>query len=153
MKLDPAHDLLGNEDRDGAWVATCACGRTFLAAEEKAAADLWLDHEVGEAVGAAPVVQGEGRRMICKKCGKEIPWQPPHAGRYRNTDNGLHLTFDGGYGEFIDAPFVNDQEVKYILCHECAHDLCDWLGVDAHNWHTHGIYSGQHDDHHDREER
>lgn len=91
--------------------------------------------------------------MICKKCGKEIPKQPHAPGPYWYTDNGLHLTFDGGYGEFIDAPFADDREAKYILCHECAHDLCDWLGVDPRNWHTHAAGSGQHADHHDREKQ
>ena len=65
MKLDPAHDLLGNEELNGSWMAVCACGEVFLADKEKAASDLWLDHEVGETVGAAPVVQWEGRCMLC----------------------------------------------------------------------------------------
>ena len=91
--------------------------------------------------------------MICKKCGKEIPLQhqylPPDA--EPSTDNGLLLIFDGGYGEFIDAPFVPKAEWQVQLCHECAHDLCDWLGVDPRNWHTHAAGSGQHADHHDQQ--
>lgn len=99
MKLDPAHDLLGNEERDGAWVATCACGRTFLAAGEKAAADLWLDHEVGKAVGAAPVEPVVGCCMLCKR------ERPAHAT--------VSLTSGGG---------AASKQVG-VLCEECLEGL------------------------------
>ena len=84
---------------------------------------------------------------MCAKCRKAIPRHPSG-----NTDNGLHLTFDGGYGEFIDSWNPDDTDHYLSLCHECGHELADWLGIDVRNWHTHGLHSGQHADHHDREE-
>ncbi len=89
--------------------------------------------------------------MICKKCNQPIPisqhgkTQPGIWG----TENGLHMFLDGGYGEFMDAW---DGQVRVDLCHECAHDLADWLGLDVHNWHTHvapehgGTQHANHDD-------
>jgi len=35
------------------------------------------------------------------------------------------------------------------LCHECAHKIMEYIGVDVHNWHTHQIDGGQHPDHND----
>jgi hypothetical protein len=75
--------------------------------------------------------------MTCKRCGRDVPVQPHNPNDDWNTDNGLHLSFDGGYGEFVDTPFVADDELEHLLCHECAHELCAWLGVDPSNWHTH----------------
>ncbi len=80
----------------------------------------------------------------CQKCKREIPlrvWLTNVDG----TDNGLELLFDGGYAEFIDA---YDGPERAWLCHECAHDLADWLGMDVRRWHTHSLRSGQHPDHH-----
>lgn len=83
----------------------------------------------------------------CRRCGKVIPFLFPD-GWAENTDNGLTVEFSGSYGEFIDTGF--DGPVSMILCHECAHALTDWLGMDAKNWHTHQPGSGQHPDHHDK---
>ena len=38
-------------------------------------------------------------------------------------DNALWITFDGGYGMFIDP--MCDKPPRMVLCHECAHKLCD----------------------------
>jgi len=65
-----------------------------------------------------------------------------------NTDNGLEVHFVGSYGEFIDTAF-EDGSYRVSLCHDCSHDLADWLGIDVHNWHTHKPGSGMHPDHHD----
>ena len=80
----------------------------------------------------------------CQRCKRNVPlkvWRKEVWG----TENGLELTFDGGYGEFIDAW---EGPEKVWLCHECAHDLADWLGLDVRRWHTHSLHSGQHADHH-----
>jgi hypothetical protein len=72
-----------------------------------------------------------------------------------NTDNGLVLLFSGSYGEFHDDLGSGPHSVD--LCHECGHDLADWLGIDVGNWHTHKYGGGrpglQHADHHDRPEQ
>ncbi len=65
------------------------------------------------------------------------------------TENGLHVSFDGGYAEFIDAW---NGAIEIVLCHECGHALADFLGLDVHNWHTHvppELGGTQHADHHD----
>lgn len=80
--------------------------------------------------------------MICQKCFKQVPQD-----EYWNTDNGLEVSFSGGYGEFHDDLFYGPYE--FGLCHECAHELAEWLGLDVHNWHTHRIGGDQHPDHHD----
>ena len=80
----------------------------------------------------------------CRRCGKVIPLVWPDS---PNLDNGLTLQLSGAYGEFID---LIDGVLEVLLCHECAHELADWLHFDPRNWHTHREGSGQHADHHDR---
>lgn len=58
-------------------------------------------------------------------------------------DNALVIQFGGGYGMFNDdykhAPHYG---AKVIICHDCAHDLCNkipWLGelLDPYSSHAH----------------
>lgn len=79
---------------------------------------------------------------VCFRCQK-----PVNNDLMGNTDNGLFLFFSGGYGEFHDDLVDGPHEV--VLCHECGHDLADFLGLDVAGWHTHRPESGQHPDHHD----
>lgn len=65
-------------------------------------------------------------------------------------DNECTITFSGGYGSFIDS---FDKWPTLTICHECGHQLAEWLGVDCRNYHTHSIHGGQHADHHDNQER
>lgn len=68
------------------------------------------------------------------------------------TDNECTMMFNGGYGSFIDAM---GELPTVTICHECGHELCDWLGIDPRLWHTHSGWApnadfpGQHPDHHD----
>lgn len=95
--------------------------------------------------------------VLCYRCKKIIPrqwpqWQYEELGLTDGTDqldNNLSLEFHGGYGMFTDCIY-NCPADKIILCHECAHDLCEFLGIDPSNWHTHRPESGQHPDHHKR---
>lgn len=85
----------------------------------------------------------------CNRCQKIIPlqWDSAKDEHPDQTDNDLSLEFHGGYGQFTDC--IYDCPADTIrLCHECAHDLCDWLGLDPSTWHTHSAESGQHPDHH-----
>lgn len=55
-------------------------------------------------------------------------------------DNALWLQFDGGYGMFIDP--MAEESVRAVICHDCAHDLCDkvpWLAglLDPASSHSH----------------
>lgn len=85
---------------------------------------------------------------VCFKCKQPVPHQFPEENHvaYALNDNGLTLSFDGGYGEFIDH--IGTQATM-VLCHECAHALADFLGLDVRNWHSHRDDSGQHADHYE----
>ena len=83
----------------------------------------------------------------CNRCSKTIPLQSDNCENPYQTDNELLLEFHGGYGSFTDC-LDNCPAESMRLCHECAHDLCDFLGIDASNWHTHNPELGQHPDHH-----
>lgn len=82
----------------------------------------------------------------CDACGKTLDkvfdGTPPEVLQY---DNALHIRLDGGYGEFIDniEPLNSGGDRYYsIICHECAHDLCErvpWIAtmIDPARSHTH----------------
>jgi hypothetical protein len=77
-------------------------------------------------------LQNRGRdRASCQRCGNAIPIAYPGL---TNTDNGLTLILTGGYGEFHDS-LMGDVTVS--LCHGCAHAMCEFIHVDATNFHTH----------------
>lgn len=94
----------------------------------------------------------------CHRCSKDMRARAVHPSRTdwptrpgkfdpaEELQNEATLIFTGGYGSFIDA---FDSMPSLLLCHECAHELCEWIGIDPRNWHTHSIYGGQHNDHHD----
>lgn len=91
---------------------------------------------------------------FCHRCGKDMRAKAVHTDRIDwphdsgdEPQNEATILFRGGYGSFIDdlgdVPSVR-------LCHECGHELCDWIGIDPRHWHTHSVYGGQHEDHHDK---
>lgn len=41
---------------------------------------------------------------------------------YRTFPDSLTITFSGGYGEFIDTVFADEE---FFLCHQCGHELMD----------------------------
>jgi hypothetical protein len=76
-----------------------------------------------------------------------------HSNRLEHEyDNALFLRFTGGYGQFID-PSENRGRIDTVLCHDCAHALCEsqpWLTVllDPANSHSHTeTYTLSHPDH------
>jgi len=72
---------------------------------------------------------------VCFKCKQPVVAGFPDGDpATSNSECGLTLRFDGGYGEFIDHLGT---KATMVLCHECAHALCDFLGVDPYNWHSH----------------
>lgn len=93
--------------------------------------------------------------MNCTSCNVElIPVFEHHDIDVKQYDNALWITFDGGYGEFIDICTMEDAEHhRAILCHECAHQLCDlvpWIHklIDPHRSHSHKTsYIEQHPEH------
>lgn len=70
----------------------------------------------------------------CSAC-QAAPWTfqlSPGDGRaYVEYDNALFVSFDGGYGQFIDPLDSSERERhRVVLCHQCSHRLCEqnpWL--------------------------
>jgi DNA-directed RNA polymerase subunit N (RpoN/RPB10) len=118
-------------------------GTPVAEAVEQALEELGVEHEcqlqMEELIDHDP--------WICFKCKQPVPHQFPEENHvaYALNDNGLTLSFEGGYGEFIDH--IGTQATM-VLCHECAHALAEFLGLDVRNWHTHNPATGQHEDHH-----
>lgn len=80
--------------------------------------------------------------LICADCQKRIP-----SDEYGLYDNVLGITFDGGYGWFIDySPIFGDEAPpRAHLCHECAHHLCDthpWIANLLKPYDSHSHRSG-----------
>lgn len=76
----------------------------------------------------------------CSACGKEL--EPEFDGSdfdpaSEQWENALEVQFNGGYGMFIDPI---DEDYRAIICHECAHELCDktpWIKKLLHPWNSH----------------
>lgn len=117
----------------------------------------------------------------CHNCGAYLRYEYPDG--TTEHDNALWISMEGGYGQFIDPmvdsfdireevtgeqvvigrPMSAEHQVEYlrrmwklmevILCHECAHDLCDKFPafrnkIDPHNSHSHKTaYVEAHPDH------
>ena len=91
------------------------------------------------------------------QCGKSMRGEDVHPDYPEQMANELQnectLMFVGGYGSFIDCVFLDGGQTglpTVRICHECAHELSEWLGIDVSSWHTHSYYGGQHEDHHNQ---
>lgn len=84
----------------------------------------------------------------CAACGAALELEFPTS--INQFDNALHIIFDGGYGEFVDAPFHHNargygpESLQVVICHDCAHRLCEqepWIGevIDPARSHTHRV--------------
>lgn len=81
---------------------------------------------------------------VCSRCDSPLP-EPEEDGL--GNAFALAVTLDGGYTMFCD-PEVEDEERHYLLCHDCGHELCDFLGVDPRDWHQHRTGRAWESDHH-----
>jgi hypothetical protein len=68
--------------------------------------------------------------MKCKACEKELKPEFARDDTKYQFDNALWLGFFGGYGMFVDdleseATTLNGAAYDAVLCHDCAHDLCE----------------------------
>ena len=78
----------------------------------------------------------------CTACGKEL--EPVFDGpdfdpASEQWENALEVKFNGSYGMFVDPI---EEDCRAIICHGCAHDLCDkipWIGklIDPGRSHSH----------------
>lgn len=79
--------------------------------------------------------------ITCDKCGHVFTSdQFVYDDTVPQLDNALHIRFVGGYGEFIDGLDVavgRQQRDTFVLCHQCAHQLCEWFNIDPTGWHGH----------------
>lgn len=92
----------------------------------------------------------EPEKVFCgAECGRELVPEANTDTEYQ-FDNALWIRFDGGYGMFVDPM---REEYKIVICHECAHALCDqhpWIGklLNPHGSHAHKTaYVEAHPDH------
>jgi hypothetical protein len=93
-----------------------------------------LDHWIYEKAGSQ-----SPPKVYCRSCKAELIPDAKSDTDYQ-FDNALWIRFDGGYGMFID-PF-DEAPPKAVICHECAHKLCDenpWLKdlLNPHGSHSH----------------
>jgi len=72
----------------------------------------------------------------CFRCDQVIPFDFPDFESIDNLENELVVELHGGYGSFTDCIY-ECPAFKATLCHQCAHYLCEFLGIDAKDWHTH----------------
>ena len=78
------------------------------------------------------VATNPNMHQTCDKC-HTVQW----ATQFGTFENMLHITFSGGYDEYVDEFGLCSDENKFHLCHECAHALManffnEW---DFTNWH------------------
>lgn len=81
----------------------------------------------------------------CYRCDNAIPYLFHGDNETAtNLDNGLVVLLSGGYGEFRDnLGFLGEDDsdiggaFRAFYCHDCAHELCDWMGVNTDHWHSH----------------
>lgn len=89
----------------------------------------------------------------CTRCRKVLPvpdgFTIVDAIKFNQFDNNaeIKISFSGGYGQFIDS-YDGPIDFSLNLCHECGHELAEFLDIDVSYWHTHNPASGQHPDHH-----
>ena len=77
----------------------------------------------------------------CYACDKLLSPVFEGHGYDNQCDNALEVEFFGGYGMFVDPI---DDPYSAVICHECAHDLCDkipWIKklIDPHSSHSHKL--------------
>jgi len=69
----------------------------------------------------------------CVNCSKllEPVWGPNGVVTKYQFNDALWVGFFGGYGMFVDnmvpdaPPILGNADYEAVLCHECAHELCD----------------------------
>lgn len=93
--------------------------------------------------------------MKCYACEVELEPEGGFTTDYQ-FDNALWIGFHGGYGMFIDTmqrtEILKAQE-EAVICHECAHALCDkvpWISklLYPHGSHSHkASYREEHPNH------
>jgi hypothetical protein len=73
----------------------------------------------------------EPEPTYCHVC--KVRLKPDHTDTDYQFDNALWITFDGGYGMFVDdldelykgQSQWPDKRDRVVICHNCAHELCD----------------------------
>lgn len=72
--------------------------------------------------------------VVCSRCDNPLP-EPVEDGP--GPRFALVVRLDGGYGMFCDPGFEDSDDWARVLCHDCAHELCEFLGLDPRSWHAH----------------
>lgn len=117
----------------------------------------WLDHEpmdeemveLAETWILAKAGNYEPEAHHCYACGATLE-SATGSDTDCQFDNALDIRFLGGYGMFVDPI---DTKYEAVICHDCAHELCDkipWIHklIDPHRSHAHRTsYHEEHPDH------
>ena len=88
-----------------------------------------------------------GLNSKCDRCHSAlnvIPGLNPNGVQF---DNAVVVSLNGGYAMFVDnfafdtGEYIRENglnsETERLLCHDCAHKLCEFLGINPSTWHTH----------------
>lgn len=95
--------------------------------------------------------------MNCHSCKSKLVSATNDPDTQYQFDNALWIHFEGGYGMFVDdveAELTGSlPRHRVVICHECAHSLCDaisWIKelLEPHSSHSHTVeYEKTHPDH------
>ena len=100
--------------------------------------------------------------MKCISCEKLLERMFDDVETNYQFDNALWIGFYGGYGMFVDSiatefrekqPVLSGAAEEAVLCHECAHELCEkvsWIGklLKPELSHSHSVeYKKKHPNH------
>jgi hypothetical protein len=73
----------------------------------------WIDERIGV---------HEPATIHCSACGCRLASVGRQDTEYQ-FDNAIWISFSGGYGMFVDP--LGKEDPKGVLCHDCAHRLCE----------------------------
>lgn len=82
---------------------------------------------------------------VCIACDKNLPLVDEGSETNYHFDNALWIGFHGGYGMFVDNEITGSEvlegtDYEAVLCHACAHELCDknpWIKKLLKPWGSH----------------
>lgn len=100
----------------------------------------------GRRARVTPMGYGMGMvdSAVCARCDALLPESEDGLG----PKHALVVRFDGGYGMFCDPDPFAEEDWAVVLCHDCGHQLTDFLGMNADEWHQHRGQRAWNSDHH-----
>lgn len=102
----------------------------------------------GKRARVTPMGYGMGAldSAVCARCDSPLPETVGDLG----PKFALILRLDGGFGMFCDPDPFEEADWVVLLCHDCGHELTDFLGLNPNGWHVHRGQRAWDSDHHSR---